>query len=214
MTTELRSGDKRRTSDDNAVRISGWRHVHVLSVMEGRLMVIGAAQRACGHLTDLERTQGVLTGFEFVRSGYGLRPALNISCAMLVISVETLALQIDAREWVWAVDYESGTWQTATENAETGAENIVYEGIEHRPVPHRSNAVDASVYVQVGSSRMFHFCVIGRSTGRQVAILPSMSMVWHVASYAVSINGGYGDVLIRETSENPTQLSLDAWLND
>ncbi|KHJ69266.1 hypothetical protein QU24_04280 [Pantoea rodasii] len=213
MTTEIRSGEKRRDPDTHAGCISGWRNIYALSVMEGSLMVFAAARRARGHLTDIERAQVALTGIEFVRAGYSIRSALSISCAMLAFSVEQLALHIDAREWLWAVDYESGAWQIATEDAGAVAENIFFEGTEYQPVPHRSNAVDACVYVQVNTSGMHQSGVIDRSTGRHVAILPSMSIARHVASYAVSIHGGYGDVLIRETSEVPTHLSFDAWLS-
>lgn len=212
MTTEIRSGEKSRYPYTHAGCISGWRNIYALSVMEGSLMVIAAARRARGHLTDIERAQVALTGIEFVRAGYSTRTALSISCAMLAFSVEQLALHIDAREWIWAVDY-AGAWQIAAEDAGAVAENIFFEGTEYQPVPHRSNAVDAGVYVQVNASGMHQSGVIERSTGRLVAIMPSMSMARHVASYAVSILGGYGDVLIRETSEVPTHLSFDAWLS-
>lgn len=212
MMTEIRSGE-RRASEEYSVCISGWRHLHALAGMEGRLMVMAAASRVRGYLTESERTEIAFTGIEFVRAGYSVRPALQMRCAMLAARVEQLALQLDGGEWIWAVDYESGAWQMAQGN-ENAAENMVSEGIEYRPVPHRSNAVDAGVYVQVGASGDHHFGVLELSTGRQVAILPSMRLARHVASYAVSVSGGYGDVLIKETSEKPTHLSFDAWLTD
>ncbi|MDT8850231.1 hypothetical protein RN053_07015 [Pantoea dispersa] len=214
MMTEIRPGNTRRASDKNSVCIRGWRHLHTLAGMEGRLMAIAAAQRVRGHLTASERTEIAFIGIEFVRAGYSIRPALNLSCAMLAISVEQLAWQIDAREWIWAVDYESGAWQTAQEGDDNVPENIFYGGIEYQPVPHRSHAVDASVYVQVGASGKHCFSVTEPGCGRQVAILPSMYMARHLASYAVSVNGGLGDVLISETSEKPTHMSFDAWLTD
>lgn len=212
MMTEIRPGDKSRALDKNYMCIEGWRHLHALAGMEGRLMVIAAAQRVRGHLTANERTEIAFIGIEFVRAGYSIRPALQMSCAMLAASVEQLALQVDEGEWIWAVDYESGAWQMAQEGDEPAQENILFEGIEYQPVPHRSNSVDAGVYIPVSASGQHHFGVLELNTGRQVAILPSMSMARRVASYAVSVNGGYGDVLIRESSENPTHLSFDAWL--
>lgn len=214
MMSEIRDGDKRRTSDKNSVCIKGWRHLHTLAGMEGRLMVIAAAQRVRGHLSASERTEIAFIGIEFVRAGYSIRPALQMSCGMLAASVEQLALQIDEGEWIWAVDYESGAWQMAQEGGGTAPENIFFEGIEYQPVPHRSNTVDAGVYVPVRASGQHHFGLVELSTGRQMAILPSMSMARRIASYAVSVNGGYGDVLISETSEKTTHLSFDAWLTD
>lgn len=166
MMTEIRPGDKSRASGKNSVCIKGWRHLHALAGMEGRLMVIAAAQRVRGHLTASERTEIAFIGIEFVRAGYSIRPALQMSCAMLAASVEQLALQVDEGEWIWAVDYESGAWQMAQEGDETARENIFFEGIEYQPVPHRSNSVDAGVYVPVRASGQHHFGVLELNTGR------------------------------------------------
>lgn len=215
MATELGSGDISRALNENATRIRGWRHIHALSDMEGRLMVISAAQRVRGHLTDSERNEIAFIGIEFVRAGYSIRPALQISYGMLAASVEQLAMQIDASEWTWAVDYESGAWQQQDEeDDEICTGSICFEGIRYQLVPHRSNSIDACVYVPEKVTGNGHFRITELSTGRQVAILPAMNIARHVASYAVSIDGGYGDVLIGETSENPTHLSVSAWLTN
>lgn len=94
MMTEVRSGE-RRASEENSVCISGWRHLHALAGMEGRLMVMAAASRVRGYLTESERTEIAFTGIEFVRAGYSVRPALQMRCAMLAARVEQLALQLD-----------------------------------------------------------------------------------------------------------------------
>ena len=39
-----------------------------------------------------------------------------------------------------------------------------------------------------------------------------MRLARHVASYAVSGSGGYGDVLIKVKLEEPTHLSFVEWL--
>lgn len=213
MTTGLRSGDDRCVTGENAECIKGWRHLHALACMEGRLMVIAAAQSVRGHLTESERNEIAFTGIEFVRAGYSVRPALNISCGMLAASVEQLAMQIDTSEWTWAVDYESGAWQQQDEDDDeicTGS--ICFKGIRYQLVPHRSNSIDARVYVPVEVTVNGHFRITEIDTGRKVAILPTMDIARHVASYAVSTDGGYGDVLISETSEKPTHLSASAWL--
>lgn len=208
MTSGLRSADDRCAPGGNAECIKGWRHLHALACMEGRLTVIAAAQRVRGHLTESERNEIAFTGIEFVRAGYSVRPALNLSCGMLAASVEQLALQIDAREWIWAVDYELGAWQLEQEDDDgIFADNICIEGIPYRLVPHRSNSIDARVYVQEDVTGNGHFRITELDTGRQVAILPTISIAKYVASYAVSTDGGYGDVLISETSEKTTHLS-------
>jgi len=213
MTTGLRSADERCVPGGNAECIKGWRHLHALACMEGRLMAIAAAQRVRGHLTESERNEIAFTGIEFVRTGYSVRPALNFSCGMLAASVEQLALQIDAREWVWAVDYEQGAWQLEQEDDNgTFTDSICVEGIPYRLVPHRSNSIDARVYVQQDITGNRHFRITERGTGKQVAILPAMVIARQVASYAVSADGGYGDVLISETSEKTTHLSAIEWL--
>ena len=145
MVAEMATGE-RRASEEGCVCISGWRHLHALAGMEGRLMVMAAASRVRGYLTESERTEIAFTGIEFVRAGYSVRPSLQMRFAMLAARVEQLALQLDGGEWIWAVDYESGAWQMAQGN-ENAAENIVFAGIAYRPVPHRSNAVGAGVYV-------------------------------------------------------------------
>lgn len=209
MTTELRAGDERR-APTNTECIRGWRHIHALAVMEGHLLAIAAAKRVRGHSTPCEITQVAFTGIEFVRSGYSNRLAMNASCKEIAESVEQLALQIDEDEWIWAVDYESGAWHIEYEDAPlTGSIN--FEGVEYQLVPHRSNSVDARVYVQAVVSGNAHFEIMELSTGRQVAILPTMNIARHIASYAVSIQGGYGDVLIKETSENPTHPDISSW---
>lgn len=213
MTTGLRSGDDRCVSGENAECIKGWRHLHALACMEGRLMVIAAARKIRGYVTESERNEIAFTGIEFVRAGYSVRPELNISCAMLAASVEQLAMQIDEREWIWAVDYESGAWQLEQEDDDgIFTDSICIKGIPYRLVPHRSNSIDARVYVQEDITGNGHFKVTELSTGRQVAILTKMSIAKHIASYAVSADGGYGDVLISETSEKPTHLSAIEWL--
>lgn len=213
MTTGLSTGDDRCMPGRDAEYVKGWRHLHALACMEGRLMAIAAAQRIRGHLTESERNEISFTGIEFVRAGYSVRTALDISCGLLAASVEQLALQVDEREWIWAVDYESGAWQMEDEDDDeicTGS--ICFEGIRYQLVPHRSNAVDARVYVPEEVTGNGHFRITELDTGRQVAILPAMNIARNVASYAVSNDGGYGDVLISETSEKPTHLSASAWL--
>lgn len=213
MTTGLSTGDDRCMPGRDAEYVKGWRHLHALACMEGRLMVIAAAQSVRGHLTESERNEIAFTGIEFVRAGYSVRPALNISCGMLAASVEQLAMQIDTSEWAWAVDYESGAWQQQDEDDDeicTGS--ICFRGIRYQLVPHRSDSIDARVYVQEDVTGYGHFRITERDTGRQVAILPAMNIARHVAGYAVSTDGGFGDVLISETSEKPTHLSASAWL--
>ncbi|MDE8558962.1 hypothetical protein [Pantoea vagans] len=214
MTIGLRSGDDRCMLGEHAECIKGWRHLHALASMEGRLMVIAAAQRARGHLTESERNEIAFTGIEFVRAGYSVGPALNASCRMLAASVEQLAIQIDEREWIWAVDYESGAWhlQQVEDDDEICTDSICLEGIRYQLVPHRSNSIDARVYVQQDVTGSGHFRITERDTGKQVAILPEISIAKHVASYAVSTDGGYGDVIIGETSEKPTHMSATEWL--
>ena len=213
MTTGLRASEDRCVPGGNAECIKGWRHLHALACMEGRLMVIAAARRIRGYATESERNEIAFTGIEFVRAGYSVRPALNFSCGMLAASVEQLALQIDAREWVWAVDYELGAWQLEQEDDNgTFTDSICIEGIPYRLVPHRSNSIDARVYVQEDITGNSHFRITERDTRKQVAILPEISIAKHVASYAVSTDGGYGDVLISGTSEKPTHLSAIEWL--
>lgn len=214
MTTGLRSADDRCVPGGNAECIKGWRHLHALACMEGRMMVIAAAQRVRGHLTESERNEIAFTGIEFVRAGYSVRPALNFSCGMLVASVEQLAIQIDEREWIWAVDYESGAWhlEQDEDDDEICTGSICLEGIGYQLVPHSSNSIDARVYVQQDVTGNGHFRITERGTGKQVAILPAMNIARQVASYAVSTDGGYGDVLISETSEKTTHLSAIEWL--
>lgn len=50
-------------------------------------MVMAAAQRVRGHLTANEHTEIAFIGIKFVQAEYSIRPALNLSCAMLAISV-------------------------------------------------------------------------------------------------------------------------------
>jgi len=96
-------------------------------------MVISAAQRVRGHLTDSERNEIAFIGIEFVRAGYSILPALQISYGMLAASVEQLAMQIDASEWTWAVDYESGAWQQQDEeDDEICTGSICFEGIRYQ----------------------------------------------------------------------------------
>lgn len=141
MTDELRYGDKRGASADNTECMKGWRNLHALAVMEGRLMVISAAKRVRGHSTKLEITKVALIGIEFVRSGYSNKLAMNASCREIAESVEQFALQIDECEWIWAVDYESGAWHIEHEDDDaplTGSIN--FEEVEYQLVPHRSNS--------------------------------------------------------------------------
>lgn len=211
MTTELRAGGE-RLAPTNTECIKGWRHTHALAVMEGHLLAIAAAKRVRGHSTPCEITQVAFTGIEFVRSGYSNKLAMNASCKEIAESVEQLALQIDECEWIWAVDYESGAWHLEHEHDDaplTGS--MTFEGGEYQLVPHRSNSVDACVYVQSGVSGNGRFEIMELSTGRQVAILSTMNVARHIASYAVSIQGGYGDVLIKETSENLTHPDISSW---
>ena len=211
MATETGYGGKHLSTEEGAVRVRGWRHLHALAGMEGRLMVIAAARRIRGHLTESERNEIAFTGIEFVRAGYSIRPALADSCSMLAARVEQLALQIDEREWIWAVDYESGAWQLDEDDDEICTGSICPDGVTFQPAPHRSNSTDARVYVQDVTGNG-HFRITERGTGKQVAILPTMDTAGQVASYAVSTDGGYGDVLISETSEKPTHLSAIEWL--
>lgn len=212
MTTELRCGDERRAPIDTAECIKGWRNIHALAVMEGRLMAIAAAKRVLGYCTKCETTQVAFIAFEFVRSGYSNRLAMNASCKEIAESVEQLALQIDECEWIWAVDYESGAWQIEHEHDDAPLTGIMtFEGVEYQLVPHRSNSVDACVYVQAEVSGNGRFEIVELSTGMQVAILPTVNIAKHIASYAVSIHGGYGDVLIKETPEKATHHSISSW---
>lgn len=189
--------------------------MYALAVMEGHLLAIAAAKRVRGHSTPCEITQVAFTGIEFVRAGYSNRLGMNARCKEIAENVEQLALQIDEGEWVWAVDYESDAWYMEHEDDDTpltGSINV--EGVEYQRVPHRSNSGAACVYVQIGVSGNAHFAISELKTGREVAILPTMNIARNIASYAVSIQGGYGDVLIRETSENPTHHCISSWFSN
>ena len=215
MTTEHTSSDKRWAQNGNAVSVRGWRHVHALANMEGLLMGIAAAQRIRGYLTPSDLNQIAFIGFEFVRSGYRNVLAMSPSCTILAESVESLGLQLDESQWIWAVDYESGAWQVEREDSayRIYGGDFCLEGKEYRSVPHRGNT-DASVYIPVQVSENACFEVIELDTDKTLAILATMRIARSIANYAVTEHGGYGDLLIRETSSRPTHSGFNAWLID
>ncbi|CAH0299208.1 hypothetical protein WB91_08655 [bacteria symbiont BFo1 of Frankliniella occidentalis] len=213
MTTELTFSDGRCAHDGNGKSIRGWLDIYNLASMEGKLMAVCARQKLNGGIDDSDRSQIAFIAFEYVRNKYADRSAMSTVCAELAAHVDQLAQQADRTGWSWAISLEAG----ARENGgrEVSSSQAVMHlkdgGIDYQSLALSGNAIDASVFVPITFTANSNFEIVELSQGKQLAVVAGIKSARQIACYAASLDGGYGDLIIRAAPAKPTSPDFTTW---
>lgn len=202
---------------------SSWKTLHLLACYEGNLLVSRATMRLNGVLCD--DAEDVLFMPALVVTDDNVEGVpLTVYSSEVLVAIDLIAREIDEPAWLsalqWSREHHAQVRENerqATEQAELQAlhvSEVEYKGQHYMSWPWRGDYTASLVYEPVIKPDIGYYRITEMQSDRLIATVMDVQDARAIARYAVSLDGGYGDVCLCRCDAPITHDSFESWFMD